>query len=144
MVFKYLQLSNDGVKQLIELTLEDINDIKSANHLGIKDRSFIKSELIEKFENNKANLDKELLTKVAGNKTIEEVLSQEEHTLLKDLRTNLEKLQKENKNFAKLVVAVNEFYNSMLGEMFPDKDGITSDNYGIKKVSPASLLEVSA
>ena len=144
MILNYLKLPNDSIEQLINLTSEDIEDIKEAKHTKIHDRSFEKSKIIEKFEKYKLQLDNQLVIEAKDNKSIGDVLTKEESDLLATFRENLKILHQKNKNFAKLVVAVNEFYNSMISEMFPDTNGVTNDNYGMKKVSPASLLEVSA
>lgn len=144
MISKYLKLSNNSIQELIELTSKDIEDIKEAKHTKIHDRSFEKSKIIEKFEKYKSQLDMKLVEEAKDNKSIGDVLTKEESDLLGTFRENLKILQQKNKNFAKLVVAVNEFYNSMISEMFPDKNGTTNENYGMKKVSPASLLEVNA
>jgi uncharacterized protein YoxC len=139
----YLKTAVEDIDNLIEATTKDIAQIKQANNEDVFSRITVKEELIKSFENKKALLDNELtkLVKNSPDKNLEELLSKEENTLLEDLKQKLSVLQKLNKDYAKLVIAVSEFYTSLMNKIFPQQEN--SSGYGSKKVAPASLLEVS-
>ncbi len=74
------------------------------------------------------------------NKELSELLSSDEQKSLEMLKIKLQELHKANKEYARLVVAVNEFYTSLFDKIFPTE----MENY--KKTNPKSfsLLKVSA
>ena len=131
-----------NIEDLVSLTKEDIEDIKQAKNEAIYKRTKIKDEIIEIFESQKSLLDNELvkLMKKNGNKELSELLNDREQESLQLLKTKLQELHKINKEYARLVVAVNEFYTTLFDKIFPTE----MENY--KKTNPKSfsLLKVSA
>ncbi len=131
-----------NIEDLVSLTKEDIEDIKQAKNEAIYKRTKIKDEIIEIFESQKSLLDNELvkLMKKNGNKELSELLNDREQESLQLLKTKLQELHKTNKEYARLVVAVNEFYTTLFDKIFPTE----MENY--KKTNPKSfsLLKVSA
>jgi phosphoribosylformylglycinamidine (FGAM) synthase-like enzyme len=138
----YLEKAISNIEDLIELTKADIEDIKNARNDEIYQRTKIKDEIIMLFENQKQLLDSELLRVMKQNKDKElsDILSEDEKKLLEKLKIRLKELQTINKDYAKLVVAVNEFYASLFEKIFPTE----MENY--KKINPKSfsLLKVTA
>ena len=142
MLSHYLKSSITDIENLIELTQKDILDIKEAKHEAIFSRTKIKNDLIKSFENKKSMLDNELmkLVKKSDNKALEEVLGDAEKNMLEEMKEKLSLLKSKNKEYARFVVTVSEFYNSSLDSVFPrDMDGYQKVNS-----KPASLLKVRA
>ena len=142
MIKHYIDRVVKHIDSLIELTEDDIEDIKNAKNDSIFARTKIKDEIIGLFENEKALLDGELLKLAKSNPgcDISDILGDIEKGRLETLRDRLSKLHRVNKKYAKLVVAVNEFYTKLFDQIFPTE----MENY--KKINPKSfsLLKVSA
>lgn len=142
MVNYYLEKVLSNIEKLIELTTQDIEDIKNAKNEEIYKRTKIKDEVIALFESEKALLDNELVKLVKSNEGVElsELLDESAKNNLDNLKMKLQELKDVNKKYAKLVVAVNEFYTKLFDQIFPTE----MENY--KKINPKSfsLLKVSA
>ncbi len=142
MISYYINGVTKNIDDLIGLTKEDIEDIKNAKNEEIYNRTKIKDEILSLFENNKSLLDRELVKLIEKNpnKELSDLLVNNEREDLEILKNRLKELQTLNKNYAKLVVAVNEFYSSLFDKIFPTE----MENY--KKINPKSfsLLRVSA
>ena len=142
MLSHYLKTSIEDIENLIELTNKDIVDIKEAKHENVFKRTKIKNDLVKSFENKKSMLDNELikLVKNSGNKPLEEILDASEKSMLEEMKNKLFTLKQKNKEYARFVVTVSEFYNSLLDSVFPrDMEGYQRLNH-----QPASLLKVRA
>ena len=142
MLSHHLQSAIKDIQSLIQLTQTDIEEIKEAKHHSIHERVKIKSDLINSFQNKKSLLDNELqkLARANPDKNLSELLSDEIQDGLGSLRTELEALHKVNKEYAKFVVTISEFYNSLLESMFPRE----TDGYTKTTPKPASLLKIRA
>ncbi len=142
MISHYLNSAINNIEDLIRLTKDDIEDIKNARNDEIFKRTKIKDEIIVLFENQKQLLDSELLKTMEKNKDkdLSEVLSKDEKESLEKLKIKLQELHSLNKEYAKFVVIVNEFYSSLFDKIFP------TDMENYKKINPKSfsLLKVSA
>lgn len=142
MLSHYLKSSIEDIENLIELTKRDIIDIKEAKHKAIFKRTKIKNDLIKSFENKKSLLDNELikLVRKSNNKPLEEVLNTLEQDMLETMKEKLTLLKQKNKEYARFVVTVSEFYNSLLDSVFPrEMEGYQRLNH-----KPASLLKIRA
>ena len=142
MLSHYLKTSIEDIENLIELTNKDILDIKEAKHESIFQRTKIKSDLVKSFENKKSMLDNELikLVRQSDNKPLEEILDKSQQEMLESMKNRLFELKQKNKEYARFVVTVSEFYNSLLDSVFPrDLEGYQRLNH-----KPASLLKVRA
>ena len=142
MLSHYLDKALNDLEQLTNLTQTDIDDIKLAKHEVIFDRSKIKEELISSFQNKKALIDNEIskIMEAYPDRGLEHLLSQEDQEKLSLLKEKLVGLKSLNKRYAKLVLTVSEFYNSLLERMVP------TEMNGYEKVAQKhrSLLEVRA
>ena len=142
MITHYLKSSIEDLENLIELTKKDIADIKEAKHEMVFERTKIKNDLLLAFENKKSLLDNELVKLVTANNNapLEKLLEDDKKELLNTMKKRLSELKKLNKEYARFVVVVSEFYNTLLDKVFPrDMDGYHKANH-----KPASFLKVRA
>lgn len=142
MLLHYLNNAITDIENLIDLTKKDIEDIKVAKHSEIFERGRIKNDLIQSFENKKSLLDNELmkLIKENGQKPLEELLETQQKELLAVMKMRLSELKVSNKEYAKYVITISQFYNSLLDSIFPrDMEG-----YKMAQHKPASLLKIRA
>ena len=140
MLKHYLKAIIKDIDNLIELTKEDIEEIKQANHEKIFNSSKIKDEIITSFENKKSIIDAELIKISNQNpqKDLSEILDEETKEMLSEMREKLFELKKINKEYAQMVIAVSEFYNSLLDEIFP------RELEGYQKVGPKKQVLFNA
>jgi mevalonate kinase len=142
MLTHYLHNAIKDIENLIEQTQKDIAAIKVANHSEVFERAKIKNDLIQSFETKKSLLDNELMKmlKESGKTSLEELLNIEQKELLAQMKLKLSELKVCNKQYAKYVVTISQFYNVLLDSIFPrDMEG-----YKISDHQPASLLKVRA
>ncbi len=139
MIKTYIKNAIKDIEQLTDITLQDIEDIQNAKHDNIEKRVTKKNHLTISFETNKSLLNDELANSVK-NSTLETTLSSEDKKYLEELKTKLAYLKEKNREYAKYVIKLNEFYTSLFDEMFKlDRDG-----YKIANAKPASVFTVSA
>ena len=142
MLTHYLERAAEDLQTLIDLTQKDIEDIKAARHDAMFERIKTKEHTLVTFENRKALIDHEIgnLVKANPDREMEELLDEATQQKLSVLREKLEELQALNRYYARFVISVGEFYNSLYEEMLPiEKDGYTGKNAKL-----ASLIEVRA
>ena len=141
MLAHYIKVATEDIQNLIDLTELDIEDIKHARHEKLFSRSKNKEELVTSFTNKKILLDNELAKKLnnSPNSKLEDILSQEESKEFSKLKSSLSNLYETNRKFAKFVVGVSEFYNTLVESMFPH------ETKGYKKTTPkpATFLQLS-
>ncbi|QQF52628.1 flagellar export chaperone FlgN [Campylobacter fetus] len=142
MLEKYLDDAVLYLEELIEITKADIENIKNADHSLVAEHTRLKSELIKKFENTKTLLDNELvkLAKANNGTDLADILCDDIKEKLSKLRESLVSLQKVNKEYAKSVIVVKEFYDSLLKSMFGSDSG--SGSYGSESLSPEQLFKL--
>lgn len=140
MLSHHLQGALNDLKDLIELTQADINDIKEAKNEPQFDRLSLKEEKIKSFESKKAMIDHEISSLMTTNpdKDLPQLLSEEQHESLSQLKTHLSTLRDVNKHYAKLVLVVSNLYNTFLEKLVP------TEMQGYQKVASKnpSLLEI--
>lgn len=137
-----LQSAIKDLDTLISLSREDIEDIKEAKHNPQFERLSIKEEKIKSFEQKKAMIDHEISKLMTANPAspLSELLDSEQHQQLDSLKTHLSALREVNQHYAKMVLSVGAFYNTLLERVVP------TQMHGYQKVasSEASFLEVRA
>ena len=141
MLSHHLQSASKNLRDLIEITQKDIADIKEASHDAQFDRREIKEEKLRSFENAKAMIDHEIAKLMTQNphKDLIQLLSEEEANELSAMKEALSELREVNNRYAKMVLSVSTFYNSLLEKVIPtEMDGYTS-----KASQNSSLLKVS-
>lgn len=140
MLSHYLQNALSDLRDIIKITESDIEDIKKANHDVQFDRLSLKDEKIKSFEAKKAIIDNEISSLMTTNPTtpLPELLNEEQHKLLDDLKVELSNLREVNKHYAKLVLVVSNLYNTFLERLVP------TEMQGYNKVASKnpSILEV--
>lgn len=141
MLHHYLQNAVNDIDTLINITQQDISDIKEAKHNDVFGRAKTKDELIGSFENKKALIDNEItkLLQENPNRTLDNLLEEEQKALLDEMKTKLHDLKHLNKHYARMVLAVSEFYNSLLERLIPTE----SHGYEGTKRSASSFLQVN-
>jgi len=140
MLLDYLNLAIGDLNELLALTKKDIEDIKEAKHYEIFARAKDKATLITEFETKKSRVDSELVSIVnTKGQSLDEILDKPEKTLIDSLKDKLLELKKVNREYARLVLSVSEFYNSLLERVIP-----TEMNGYNKVVSSNSYLQVKA
>jgi len=137
-----LQNAIKDLDKLISLSLEDIDDIKEANHNPQFDRLSIKQEKITSFEQKKAIIDHEIskLMSAQPAKALTDLLDDEEHLHLESLKNHLSRLRDVNQQYAKMVLSVGAFYNSLLEKVVPTQ----MQGYQSVVSKEASFLELRA
>ncbi len=141
MLEHYLTGALQDIETLRELTLQDISDIKEAKHESLFSRSKTKEEVVSSFETKKAIIDNEIskLVKVNQGASLDAILDEVSSTLLDRLRESLKNLKELNKRYARMVLAVSEFYNSLLDRLLPSE----SNGYD-QRLRNSSFLQVRA
>ena len=139
MLKRYLDEAMGVLDELIAQTTEDIEKIKLADHTKVDDSVKRKNELVKKFESVKSLLDKELLrvSRENGGVNLSSILDDEVKSSLALMRSKLEELYSKNKEYAKYVVGVKEFFDSLLKNMFKSESG----NYDKEGLMPESLFK---
>lgn len=142
MLSYHLQSAINDLRDLIKITESDIEDIQVANHNPQFERLKLKEEKLKSFESKKAMIDHEISALIRLNPNVElpELLSEEQHTMLNDLKVELSKLHSINKRYAKLVLAVSNLYNTFLENLIP------TEMHGYNKVASkdSTILKVRA
>ena len=140
MLKRYLDEAMGVLDELIAQTTEDIEKIKLADHTKVDDSVRRKNELVKKFESIKSLLDKELLrvSKENGGANLSSILDDEVKSSLALMRSKLEELYSKNKEYAKYVVGVKEFFDSLLKNMFKGEQDGGYDKNGLR---PESLFK---
>lgn len=121
MLSYHLQSALGDLRDLITITENDMEDIKVANHTPQFERLGLKEEKIKSFEAKKAMIDHEIASLIAANPKVElpQLLNEEQHALLAELKNELQNLRDANKHYAKLVLAVSNLYNTFLERVMP-------------------------
>ena len=140
MLSHHLQSAIKDLQDLINITEMDIEDIKVAQHDPQFDRLSLKEEKIKSFEVKKAMIDHEisLLITKNSNTPLPELLTEQQHDLLDQLKVELSNLHAINKRYAKMLLSVSHLYNEFLERLVP------TEMQGYQKVASknAAILEV--
>ncbi|EAH8331507.1 flagellar protein FlgN [Campylobacter coli] len=134
---------NAILTKLIELTQEDIKNIKIAKHDTVASSVEEKNKLISEFSAAKKKLDSALVElNNSSTKGLSELLDEEDKQKLDELKKNLQTLHTTNKEYAKFVLIVKDFLDGLVNKMFDMNDG-TNNAYGDKKTTPESIFKIN-
>ncbi|EOF7236300.1 flagellar protein FlgN [Campylobacter coli] len=134
---------NAILTKLIELTQEDIENIKIAKHETVASSVEEKNKLIAEFSTAKKRLDSALVElNNSSTKGLSELLDEEDKQKLDLLKKNLQTLHVTNKEYAKFVLIVKDFLDGLVNKMFDMNDG-TNNAYGDKKTTPESIFKIN-
>ena len=140
MLSHHLQNALNDLRDIIKITQSDIEDIKKAEHDTQFERLSLKEEKLKSFEAKKAIIDYEISSLMTSNPDMElpNLINEEQHKLLDELKIELSNLREINKKYAKLVLVVSNLYNTFLERLVP------SEMQGYNKVASKdpSILEV--
>jgi hypothetical protein len=142
MLLYHLKGAIKDLKDLISITQTDIEDIKEARQSPQFDRLPLKDEKIKSFESKKAMIDHEISKLMTLNPGAElsGLLNDEQHEALDGLKAELSNLREINQKYAKMVLTVSAFYNTLLERIVP------TEMNGYQRVASKNptLLEVRA
>jgi len=140
MLSYHLQGALTDLRDLIKITESDLEDIRVANNNPQFERLSLKEEKLKSFEAKKAMIDHEISSLMTKNPDTDlpQLLSEEQHNYLDELKVELNNLREINKKYAKLVLTVSNLYNTFLERLVP------TEMQGYKKVASKdpSFLEV--
>ncbi len=121
MLSYHLKSALGDLRDLIKITESDVEDIKLANNNPQFERLKLKEEKLKSFESKKAMIDYEISSLVGANPNVDlpQLLSQEQHEYLLELKVELSNLRDVNKRYARLVLAVSNLYNTFLERLVP-------------------------
>ncbi len=142
MLSYHLKSAVNDLEELVKMSEQDIEDIKLANHEPQFQRRKIKEDMIHSFETKKAMIDHEIskLMTQSPNISLDKLLDENENSYLQNLKTSLATLREVNKKYAKMVLSVSSFYNTLLERLVP------TEMHGYQKSTSksASFLEIRA
>lgn len=140
MLSHHLQGALTDLKDIINITKLDIDDIKEAKHDPQFERLSLKEEKIKNFESKKAMIDHEISSLMSKNPDADlpNILNEEQHKALGELKVELSNLRDINKKYAKLVLTVSNLYNTFLERLVPTE----MDGYESKASKDSSILQV--
>jgi len=140
MLSHHLQSALSDLRELIEITQLDIADIKEAKNTPQFDRLALKEEKLKSFESKKAMIDSTISGLMSANPDTDlpNLLNNEQHEYLTELKDELNNLREVNKKYAKLVLTVSNLYNTFLERLVP------TEMQGYNKVASKnpSILEI--
>ncbi len=140
MLSQHLQNALNDLRDIINITESDIEDIKKAEHDTQFERLSLKEEKLKSFEVKKAIIDHQISSLMTANPDTDlpDLLNEEQHQLLDELKNDLNKLREVNKHYAKLVLVVSNLYNTFLERLIPTEmqgyDKVASKNPSILEV----------
>ncbi len=140
MLSHHLQGALQDLRDLIQITKSDIEDIKEAKNDTQFERLAMKEEKLKSFESKKAMIDYEISSLITSSpdKDLPQLLNEEQHKSLSQLKTELSSLREVNKHYAKLVLTVSNLYNNFLDRLVPTE----MDGYKKRASKNPSILEV--
>ena len=140
MLTHHLQNALEDLRDLIKITESDIEDIKKAQHDPQFDRLSLKEEKLKAFETKKAMIDHEISSLMTSHPDVAlpDLLNEQQHKQLEELKVELSNLHEVNKKYAKLVLTVSNLYNSFLERLVP------TEMQGYQKVASkdSAIMEV--
>ena len=132
----------NDLEQLVKMSEQDIEDIKLARNEPQFERRKIKEDTLTSFENKKAMIDHEISKLMTQNPdaSLDKLLNEDENKSLSNLKLALSTLRDVNKKYAKMVLSVSSFYNSLLERIVPTE----MDGYTRRTSKDGSFLEIRA
>lgn len=142
MLSYHLETAVNDLEQLVKMSEQDIEDIKLAKHTNQFERHKIKEDTLTSFETKKAMIDHEISKLMTQNPdvSLDKLLDEDENRYLQNLKGALASLRDVNKKYAKMVLAVSSFYNTLLERLVPTE----MNGYTKSTSKDASFLEIRA
>lgn len=120
MVEEHLDQAIKALKELLDITQKDIENIQKGDNSALDASTKRKGELVSEFEQAKRALDCELVKMAQENpqSNLADVLDNNVKERLAELKEVLLTLKEKNKNYAKSVLVVKEFLDSLAVKIF--------------------------
>ena len=112
MLKQILISTNNNLSKLIDITTQDIEDIKEANHEALFERNQSKEKIVQEFIAQKNQIDTILLKRSESGSTLENMLNSEESNLFDEFKAKLQEFYEVHKRFSKMALLVTNFYNN--------------------------------
>lgn len=143
MIQTQLKACNGLLDELITQTEQDLENIRKANHKEVDESVEKKNKLIVSFMQAKKELDNTLI-KISNNgqDNLATLLDDEDKELLGEFKKRLITLQSKNKEYAKLVLVVKNFFDGLVHTMF-DKESGTNNAYTNSKAELQALFKMN-
>lgn len=143
MIEQHLNESIEILDKLITLTEDDIANIKAAKHGSVEQSVLQKNELIKAFQNTKKCLDDDLIKLSDNGKTnLAQILTDKDKEQLGEFKKRLKILHEKNKEYAKLVLVVKNYFDGLISTLFDEGSG-TNNAYKDTKVNVDSLFKMN-
>ena len=113
MLKQTLKDTNEYLDKLIDITNQDIEDIKTANHDSLFERNKEKDKIVQSFITCKNQIDTILIKRSESGLSLEEMLSSEESQLFDEFKIKLKQFSDIHRKFSKMALAVANFYNNL-------------------------------
>jgi len=105
---------NDTLDNLINITKQDIEDIKLAKHEALFQRNSLKEKYLQEFIQQKSQIDSILVKRSESGLDISQLINPEEDQLLGEFKQKLQTFYTIHKKFAKMALLVTNFYNNLM------------------------------
>ena len=112
---------NSVLDELINITKEDIKDIKKANHNALFERNIKKDKLITQFSNLKSQIDNILRQRNEQNQIL---VNKDEEPLLEEFKSKIKEFHTIHTKFAKMAFTISNFYTNLLHKLTDAKPDI--------------------
>ncbi|RUM55272.1 MAG: hypothetical protein DSY40_04305 [Nautilia sp.] len=132
---------NKNIDTLIEITKQDIEDIKNANHNALFERNREKDKIVQMFITQKNQIDTILIKRNESGLTLENMLNEEESKLFDEFKIKLEEFHQLHKKFSKMALLITNFYNNLVNKVNQNEVDI---GYEMKNRSYSSNLSLKA
>lgn len=143
MIDTHLSESIAILDKLIALTQEDITNIKAAKHGSVEQSVQQKTELITAFQDAKKRFDDELFRlSENGEKSLAAILTDKDKEQLGEFKNRLKTLHEKNKEYAKLVLVVKNYFDELLNTLFDENNG-TNNAYKDTKANWSSFFKMN-
>lgn len=142
MLSNYLDRGCETLSQLIAITRQDLEAVKNAKHDGLFLNAKKKEELLQQFYTYKNSVDSHMASLISShpNEDIKDFLSTEQISKIDEMRVNLIELKELNQELGRLVLAVGEFFNTLLSRLLPSEH----DGYEGQRLRGNSFLQAEA
>jgi hypothetical protein len=117
MLKQILISTNNNLDKLIDITAQDIEDIKVANHEALFERIREKDKIVQEFISQKNQIDTILLKRSESGLSLENMLSNEESNLFDEFKLKLQNFHNIHKKFSKMALLVANFYNNLTNKV---------------------------
>jgi len=105
---------NNTLDNLINITKQDIKDIKIANHEALFQRNELKEKYLQDFVQQKSQIDAILVKRSESGLDISQLINPEEDKLLGEFKEKLQEFYTIHKKFSKMALLVTNFYNNLM------------------------------